>query len=45
MILLLGQKTIDEIMRKDRKRESQRVHEFRNEMNARQRDGETCVDI
>ncbi len=36
---------IDAVMRKYRKKEAQPVQEFRTEMYAKQRDGETCSDV
>jgi hypothetical protein len=41
----IGTKMIDSAMKKYKKKGSQPVQEFRSEMYAKQRDGETCVDV
>jgi hypothetical protein len=41
----IGTKMIDAVMRKYRKKGAQPVQEFRTEMYAKQRDGETCLDV
>jgi hypothetical protein len=41
----IGTKMIDSVMKKYRKKGSQPVQEFRSEMYAKQRDGETCVYV
>jgi hypothetical protein len=41
----IGTKVIDLVMKKYKKKGSQPVEEFRSEMHAKQRDGETCVDV
>jgi hypothetical protein len=40
----IGTKMIDSVMKKCKKKGSQPIQEFRSEMYAKQRDGETCVD-
>jgi hypothetical protein len=35
----------DAVMKKHRKKGAQPVQDFRSEMYAKQRDGETCVDV
>ena len=41
----IGTKMIDLVMKKYKKKGSQPVQEFCSEMYAKQRDGETCVDV
>ena len=41
----IGTKMIDAVMRKYKKKGAQLVQEFRTEMYAKQRDGETCLDV
>ena len=41
----IGTKRIDSVMKKYKKKGSQPVQKFRSEMDAKQRDGETCVDV
>ena len=41
----IGTKMIDAVMRKFRKKGAKPVQEFRTEMYAKQRDGETCLDV
>ena len=41
----IGKKMIDSGMKKYRKKDSQPAQEFRSEICAKQRDGETCVEV